>query len=222
MGSSGGSAGSSRLFLACACEAEAWVGWEMGKVQQERARSQRMHGCMLACITRASLGQCAGHVLCSAAPCSGVLPRLPTTDGSLEAPFADALDDADHAATLRRARLPHHAEQDQTGHDKLVPLSLYCHGQMVELTVLQIISTTQVDDPMTLLLGSMLAMSLQQPLWLLHFCATCGHCTGDGQTGRKPGARRGTVPLGGMRGVSGRGAACRPAQGAAATLSPFC
>ena len=74
--------------------------------------------------------------------------------------------------------------------------------------MLQTISTTQVDDPMTLLLGSMLAMSLQQPLWLLHFCATCGHCTGDGQTGRKPGARRGTVPLGGMRGVSGRDEPC--------------
>ena len=42
------------LFLACACGAEAWVSWEMGKVQQERARSHRMHGCMLACITRAS------------------------------------------------------------------------------------------------------------------------------------------------------------------------
>ena len=88
--------------------------------------------------------------------------------------------------------------------------------------MLEMISTTKMDNPIAFLLRSMLAMPLQQPLWLLHFCATCGHCKGDGQTGRAPGACRGMVPLGGMRGVSGRGAVCRPAQGAAATLSPFC
>ena len=100
------------------------MSWDMGQVQQERARSHRMHGCMLACITRAKHGQCAGHVACNAAARSGVLPRLPAIDGSFEASLRDALDDADHAAWLRRARLQHPADQEQTGHGELVPLPL--------------------------------------------------------------------------------------------------
>ena len=69
-------------------------------------------------------GQCAVCGPCNAAACSGVLLRLPTIDGSLEASLEDALDDAEHAVRLRRARLHLPAEQKQTGHGELVPLPL--------------------------------------------------------------------------------------------------
>ena len=167
-------------------------------------------------------GQCAVCGPCNAAACSGVLLRLPTIDGSLEASLEDALDDAEHAVGLHRARLHLPAEQKQTGHGELVPLPLPCHGLQAELLVLGMVSTTETYDPTTLLSWSMLVVPLQQPLCLLHFCATCGHCKRDGQTGRAPGTCRGMVSLDGMRGAGGRGAACRPARGPAATLSPFC
>ena len=87
-------------------------------------------------------------------------------------------------------------------------LSLCCRGRIIELAALQTIDGTQMIVPITLLLQSAPAMLLQQLMWLLHFCATCGQHTGDEKRGRAPGARRGLVPLDGMRGVSGRGDVC--------------
>ena len=88
------------------------------------------------------LGQCAGHAPCNAAQCSGVLGRLPTIRGSLEASSGDAFVDADHVVQLLRVRLQHHVEQKQTGHDVLEPLSLQLAELVVELAVLHAICTT--------------------------------------------------------------------------------
>ena len=62
--------------------------------------------------------------------------------------------------------------------------ALPCRGLKAELVVMEMVSMTETYNPTTLLSWLMLVMPLQQPLCLLHFCATCGHCKRDGQTGR--------------------------------------
>ena len=154
-----------------------WVSWGVGQVQQGRVRSHRAHGCMRACITRASLCQCAGNSLRFAAPRSGVLSRLATIRGSFGRSLRAAHSGANHAARLRSVRLHQPVEQNLTGLADLVPLSLYIPGRTTGLAMLQAISSTQTNVPIVSLHQSAPAMPLQQPIWLLHFCATCGQCT---------------------------------------------
>ena len=194
----------------------------MGLAQQGRVRSHRSRGCMHVCITRASLCQCACCVPCNAAPFSGVLGRLPAIGGSSEASLGDVLDGTTHVVELLRVRLPHPAEQKQTGHDGLDPLPLQLDGLVVELAMLHVICATRMNNLISCFFASVPGVHMQQVRLLLYFCAICGHCTQNGQRGRAPGARRGAVPLDGMRAVRGRGVVSRPAWRPAATLSPFC
>jgi len=110
------------------------------------------------------LGQCAGHAPCNAAQCSGVLGRLPTIRGSLEASPGDAFVDADHVVQLRRVRLHHPVELNQTGLHDLVPMSLPIPDLTTGLATLQAIESTQMSVPIVLLHQSAPAMPQYQPI----------------------------------------------------------
>ena len=131
---------------------------------------------MHACITCDSLCQCAGQSLRFAAPGSSVLPRPATIRGSFESSLRAARADANHVDRLGRVRLHHPVEHLLTGLYCLVPLPLPTPGRTNWLATLQATGSTHMNVPTELLHQPAPAMPLQQPIWLLHYCATCGQC----------------------------------------------
>ena len=106
------------------------------EVHAAAACQEAVHASAQTCVHYAGqLCQCAWCALFSAASCSSVPRRLPTSGGSLETSFQAAHCGANHPAQLRLVRPQDHVEQMLVGHHVLEPLSLLLVGHFVELLV---------------------------------------------------------------------------------------